>query len=121
MQTWLLSVCFAGALAGVGGVDNQALKVGTDENTPNELTLFAKRLAGRVLGSFIQEGMTEKQVRSLLCFLPSPNEGFEMLGGSSTLTLTYPYHGLQVTLKSDNLRDSLAVADVDLWPLGPNK
>ena len=66
----------------------------------DRLSVVPKRVAGRVLGSLVREGMTVEQVRRLL----GDHEGLPtggVVGGISFYTYRYPDLGLGVDFVSD--------------------
>jgi hypothetical protein len=114
VRNWKLAALLIGLLAGpANACDPKQVDRGSE--AWQQFTAPAKRLAGRVLGSFVREGMIEEQVQDIL----GRDDGFPtggVAGGILFFTKEYSELGLSVSFIGEGGRPT-CVRSVSYWPL----
>jgi hypothetical protein len=98
MRNWIFAIIVLAMLSGAVRADPPKLEAGSGQ-TWEQFKEIPARVLGRVLGTFIREGMTEEQVTRVL----GKDQGFPkaaFLEGLLVVTRDYPQLGLSVSFKS---------------------
>ncbi len=114
MRTWGLLIISMVFWVGAAHADSPKADWGTDD-VQTRLSDISRRVAGRVLGTFVREGMTEGQVRRILGRDQRSLPMGGTVGGVLFFHWDYRDYGLSVSFLSDHT-GVVRVSAVDFRP-----